>query len=389
MQIFVLCPVRYAATIAFVMESLIGLAERGHQVDVLVSDNADPPFHCDHPDVRVFEYSDTGPSSGLWYAAFMASACARARIQRYDLTIGLSQMGLIGAAHIKRRFGVPCVWFNDEIWSGNERHTLLGNAFGRLLKCLERRAGREVLFAVTQDVERARWVADVNRMESHVFRYLPNSRSGAARLSQSKYLHERFGFPEDATIVLWMGGVSPNDGALELAREAQNWPTSYRMVFHFRNVRPSAYGRAIIACHGTGATYVSREPIPYREVEDLVASATIGLGLYADKGVNSRYIGASSGKINAFLKAGVPCIVSDYEGLRWVQESGAGVCVKNASTILEAAGRIMQDIGTYRSRAVTTFDSHLRFDTAFAGIVEEIEDYIGQQYAKVPSRGRP
>lgn len=376
LHILMLCPLRYTAAMAFVVESIVGFATRGHRVDVLVSERAEPPFQCDHSHVRICRVPDPATSPGTWYLQFWKAAHRCARTCRYGVTIGVSQVGLVAAAGIQKRFGIPCVFYNDEIWFGNERHGLLGNAFGHLMKWWERRANRGVLFTVTQDPERGRFVMKTNRISRESLRYLPNSRAGCAQRLESKYMHRRFGFPDDTRIVLWMGAVSPGDGALELAREAASWPDGYRMVFHFRTASATPYMRQIMERHGGGRTYVSHKPIPYDEIDEMAGSATVGLGMYADKGINARYIGASSGKINSLLKAGVPCIVSDFEGLRWVEESGAGLCIKKPSEVFPAAARIIGDLETFRRRSIETFESRLRFDKAFAAIAEEIEGRV-------------
>jgi hypothetical protein len=371
-----LCPLRYVASIAFVMESIVAFAERGHRVDVLVSDVCDPTFECNHSNVRSFIFHDTSAKRGLHYFSFFKAAYQLARTMRYDLTIGISQVGLIVTAWIKKLFGIPCVFYNDEIWFGDERHTLHGNAFGYAMKFLERHANRQVLFTVTQDPTRGRFLAKINRIPMETLRYIPNSRAGQAGISKSKYMHKLLEFPCEAKIVLWMGALQPNDGALELACEAQDWPDDYRMVFHFRTEHPSPYMLSLLEYHGKGQTYISNKVIPYREVDRLVASATIGLGIYADKGINARYICSSSGKINAFLRKGVPCIVKNYEGLRWVEDLGVGLCVNNTSGVFEAVKKIVDNYETYQKRTIETFESLLSFDNAFAPIAEEIEKSV-------------
>lgn len=378
LRILILCPLKYVASIAFVMESIVGFANRGHKIDVLVSNHSDPSFSCDHENVRMYTYRDHERLRGLQYLEFIKTAILCAKTRRYDLVIGLSQMGLIAAVLIKKRFGIPCVFYNDEIWFGNERHTLLGNMFGYGMKFLERRANQQVMFTVTQDPERGRFLADVNHISMESLRYLPNSRTGSAQISTSTYMHDRFGFPPDTKIILWMGSVSPGDGALGLARNTDWWPKDWRLVFHFRSENFDPYKKKVIECNDRGSTYVSMKPVPYSEVDELIASATIGLGIYADKGINARYIGSSSGKINLFLKSGIPCIVPDFEGLRWVEESGAGLSVEDSSCVFKAAIKIVKDYKKYQRDCIKTFESRLSFDNAFEPIAIKIERRLGK-----------
>ena len=143
LSILMLCPLRYVASIAFAMESIVAFADRGHSVDVLISDDADPPFDCDHPLIRIHTFRDASLRRGMQYRELLKTARLLAKNEHYDLTIGLAPMGLIVGASIKKQFGIPCVFYNDEICFGNERHTLLGNAFGYAMKFLERLANRK------------------------------------------------------------------------------------------------------------------------------------------------------------------------------------------------------------------------------------------------------
>jgi hypothetical protein len=371
-----LCPLRYTGSIAFVIESINGFAERGHKIDVLLSNHADSYLEFQNQNVRKVYYNDKSARKGGWYYGFVRAVRNCAGNYRYDLIIGVSQMGLIAAAYMHAMKETPYVFYNDEIWFGNESSSISGKAFGRLMKTLERCANKRAMFTVTQDGDRAKFVSKANKISMKSFRYLPNSRRGGAESYHTKYLHRRFGFPPDTKIILWMGAVSQGDYAMQLAQLAGKWPEGYKMVFHFRTAQPNEYMREIMKYQSVGATYVSSAPIPYEDVPAMAASASIGLGLYADKGVNSRFIGASSGKINCFLKYGIPCIVNNYEGLKWVQTAGAGLCVERAAEVFSASESIIGEYGKYQNGCIQVYDALLKFDDAFASIAEEIENRL-------------
>jgi hypothetical protein len=282
-------------------------------------------------------------------------------------------MGLMTAAHIKKHFGIPCIFFNDEISFGNERDSILGNVLGNITKYYERIANREVLFTVTQDARRARLLAKVNHIPIESIRYLPNSYSGAACLLKSKYIHELFNFPPEKKIILWIGGVSFEAGALALARDAVGWPETFGLVFHFRSQSIKRRMDELMKFQGKGQVYISNSVLPYAEVDRLVASATIGLGLYPTGNVNIEEMWSASGKINGFLRRGVPCIVSKLKGLRWVENSGAGICIDNALNVFESAKKITADYDTYQKKSLDVFESYLSFDKHFNVIMKEIE----------------
>lgn len=376
LKILMICPLRYVGAMAFVMESIIGFAKRGHFVDVLVSDNADPSITFHHPHIHIYTFRDSELIKGIQYFKFLRKSWWCTKTRRYDLIVGLSQIGIITAAYLKRHFGVPYIFFNDEIWFGNERQTLFGNAFGYTMKFLERRSNQTALCTVTQDPIRGRFVAKTNRISIDSMLYLPNSQAGKAEISSSTYLYDHFGFPTKIKIVLWLGAVTSKGGALELAQEACEWPEDYRLVFHFRTNRPTAYMQKIMNLHGSGKVYISQDTIPFRDVKQLAGSATIGLGIYEDRGVNVRFIGASSGKINTYLQMGIPVIVSDFEGMTWLEKAGAGICVQSVSEILSATRKILAEYPSYQRRAVNVFEKQLSFDKHFSKIAEKLEKSI-------------
>ena len=101
LSILMLAPLRYVASMAFVMESIVAFAELGHQVDVVVSGNCDPPFACSNPNVRIRAYKDTWTQRGIHYLKFFETAWRCAATRPYDAVIALSQMGLIAANLLK------------------------------------------------------------------------------------------------------------------------------------------------------------------------------------------------------------------------------------------------------------------------------------------------
>lgn len=387
MNILFLVPLRYAAALPFVVASIHKWVERSHNVTIVASDGLTPELSVGSDRATMRRFRDSGLPRGIRYWTFASKAWQVSGTEHYDLIVGLSPLGLIAAAWIARRLGCPYVYYNDEISFGNERGTYLGNLLGHGVKALERWACRKAMFTVTQDPLRGRYVAETNRVSIGSLRYLPNSRAGAASIRQSYFLHDRLGFAHSDKAILWMGHAGPGGGALELAREATLWPRGWRMVFHLRADPKNPYIRELLACHGRGAVHVSTQMmLSYEDTDELAASATIGLGFYADEGINVRCMGFSSGRINHLLKNGIPCIVRDFEGLRWVEDHGAGLCVPSTAGVFNAAKEILSAYADYRARAALAFDRLLGFDKAFEGIVTETEHALETAGKRRPGR---
>ena len=334
LSVLFLAPIRHLGTMAFGMESVAGFALRGHRVDVLTSSLSSTPLHFDHGNIGLYWYPDHQYPWRKLYLAFFRHAFWLCRQKRYDLLVGLSEMGLIAAHSLHKRYGMPYVYFADELHMGNERNNVLGRLYGVSVKCMERLAHSRAFLTVTLDPWHGRLLAKVNSASRSTLRYLPNSRAGSAGLAESYTLHDCLGIPRDGRIVLWTGLLRPGDGALDLAQSTAHWPADLWLVFHFLPDRRFPYKQAIAACDRQGQTRVSTRPVPYDEFPDLAASASVGLGLCEDVGPNIRWMGYSCGKVNFFLKMGIPCIVNRYPGFRWLEKAGAGRCVGSPSDVL-------------------------------------------------------
>jgi hypothetical protein len=379
LKILFLAPHVYTGTMPFAMESIASLADRGHHVDMITSSIASPPITFSNRNIKVFVFKDTETIMRFTYFAFFKKALMSVSHGDYDVVICLSQHALIAGYMINLIFNKPHIFYNDELHFGNESKRLLGKAYGSIIKKFERVANRHVLFTVTQDPLRGQILTKLNNISLNTLRYLPNSRTGAAEIKKSFFLHDKLNLSNDIKIILWPGGTRPGDGAIELARSTKQWPVDYRMVFHFPKRPITDYMKEIIAYNGVGRTLVSTEPIPYEDVDNLMTSASIGLGLYADQGPNVYFMGTASGKINSFLQFGIPCIVNNFEGLRWIEKNGAGICINNASETLSSIQKIFSEYHRYQQQSVDTYNNLLNFEQAFKPIAEELEKLLIKQ----------
>lgn len=374
LKVLFVVPLRTAATMNFISGSIMGFSERGHRVDVLVSDVCHPPFDVSGPNINVLYYKDSRTSlfRGLFPGLISRSfRCAENR--KYDLIVGVSQIGLIIAGLLHKRYRIPYIFFNDELWFGTERGTALGNMYGLFLKTLERRANRNAIFTVTQDPVRGKFLSKINSISMSSLRFLPNSPPGKAEWKPSTYLHQKLGIPSQSRIILWPSTVRGGDGGLELAQQAVCWPSDLAMVFHMPSSKGSKFVRQICALNRKGRVYVSLDPLPIEKVEEVFRSASVGIVFYRDAGINNEFLGFASGRINSFLRYGVPCIANECVGLRWLQDSKAGVLVKNSLGVLNAVQLVLSHQEGFRDLCIQQFEKHLSFSKAFCSICEELE----------------
>jgi hypothetical protein len=375
-KLLILCPLAYIGSMTFVMEGIQLFKKKGYSVNILVSDNCDPPLDIDSNTANIYHFTDKGTRRGAKYSYFLVESFRLVSKSNYDLVIGISQIGLIVSSLVHLYKRIPIVFFNDEIWFGNERTHFYENIVGYVMKVFEVIANQFAILTITQDPFRAFYLSRVNKISEQQIRYLPNSQPGVAENIKSTYLHDLLGIAKNRNLILWMGAVSPGDGALELARNSQRLPADYALVFHFRSKNVSNYMKNIMDHQDKKSLYISNKPVNYEMVTDIVNSASIGIGIYARKGINTEYIGYSSGKINSFLKGGIPVVVSNFKGLSWIEKSNAGIQIDNMDEIWNAFYKISQNYDYFQANTLIAYDNHLRYDRYFDALSDEIKHML-------------
>jgi glycosyltransferase involved in cell wall biosynthesis len=386
MRVAFVAPIRHLASMPFAVEAIRSLAERGHEVDVMIPSRTEPKFVPPHRRCRAVTYRQGESSVDALFLSVVrllrtVRACGR-RVE-YDAAIGLSQKGLVAAAMMLGRRVKSVVYLNDEIWYGPEGGSWWATRLVSIgWKWLERRYCRRVSFSVTQDSGRARLLAEVNRIPIGSVMLLPNSPSGRGSRIRSRYLAKRLNLSEDSVILLWAGMIPSYGCALELVEESSKWPSQFKLVLHTRmNAQHDPFLKRLMTEAEPERVKFSLQPVPYEEVGSVVGSADIGLALYANSGSNAREMGLSSGKVNHYLKAGVPVIAQDFPGLRWVEEEGCGICVSGPREVAVAAETILRNYDAFAENAVRTFNELLSFDRAFEKIAERLERECGEHEA--------
>lgn len=366
-------PLAYVASMSFFVELIETLAAAGVRVHVITVPALDPPLKNAGARIDILQPAPLGRGRwarlrSLWWMLGEIRRVLR-RDPQVEHVFGLSQLGL--ALCLLALTGRPqqLVYLNDELWF-NDHEKL---PFYGLRKWLERRGCARAAVVVTQDRDRGRLLACINGFPPHKLAYLPNSRRGAAMRRRTHLLHDLLGCPRDVKIVLWMGAVSEGDGSLEIARQAVGWPRDFLFVYHFRSKAPTPYKRCLIELAGRGRNRIVDRSFEPDEIEDAYASAHVGVVFYPGQGINSEYIGASSGKLNMFLKAGVPCLVSRGRGLAWATREAGCEAIDSTEGLLQAVRRLEDDYDDRSSRAVATYNRRLSFDPAVSRLLERLE----------------
>lgn len=116
---------------------------------------------------------------------------------------------------------------------------------------------------------------------------------------------------------------------------------------------------------------VSTEPIPFDSINDLIASAHIGLALYPDGDLNSKYTAFSSEKIARYTQCGIPFIAFNNEDYRHLKQLfNCCELVDSYDEIPSAAQRIFDSYSEYTGNAKAAFPHFYSLENTSKNLLE-------------------
>lgn len=353
-------------------------AAAGFQVEVMtVRNRRYMPTRFDEAAIRVrwmpLATFDSEPEP-RWAATLLFTAWAlwRALLSPPRLVFAGGIRGLLAAWTVSLVRRVPYVNYQTELYIGAKLDTKLA----RLVKAVERRAAQKAVVTIEHDPQRRELlVADLGVPLERVV-VVPNAPLGPARALESSFLHEHLQIEAGTPLVVCPGTLSDFFQSRQVVSAAQGLPEPWRCVLHSAQPRSTdePYIRELLALNTAGRVVFSLAPIPYSQIDRLMASARAGLVLYASElGQNTATVGLASGKLSHFLKIGVPVIVSPLPGLAdFVREHGVGEVLERPEQLPGLLARIAADAAGYRARCLAAFDAHLAYQAAFRGVLERL-----------------
>lgn len=314
-------------------------------------------------------------------------ALARARLavsrqpRPYCCLIGVDPDGLALAAAIGR--GAPIAYYSFELLLSYE----LTTPDEQRLKAQERALSRQAAFVIVQDEQRGRLLAEDNGLDWERLVLVPNAPVGRARRAPSDYWHQRFGLAPDQRVVLHAGSLGDWTGIQAIVDSVATWPEPWVLVIHTRyDAESTPYVEELRSRSDPNRVRYSLKPVPRQEFDALVDGADVGLAFYVPSGDSSftrrniETIGLSSGKLAAYLRAGLPVITNAATSIAaQLEREGCGVVVEDAGGIAAALPRIEAGYATYSAGAVAFFERHLDFARSFQHVIERIDRLNGCQ----------
>jgi glycosyltransferase involved in cell wall biosynthesis len=118
--------------------------------------------------------------------------------------------------------------------------------------------------------------------------------------------------------------------------------------------------------------------VPEEELQEIIASASVGVVFYGDEVANSRLTAFASEKLARYLQAGVPIIAFDMGNYRVLMDRFAcGRLITAMEELPIAVDTIFADYERFSANALAAFNEIYSFDANF----EKVARFISENFS--------
>ncbi len=214
---------------------------------------------------------------------------------------------------------------------------------------------KDATYIITHDRWHGEFLMKHYGIDKKKLLYLPNASHTPIYQLKSTYLSDGLNIPSDKRILLHSGGLGVWFQCKELAKSTEQWDDDYVLVFHTSHqVETTPYYKEMTnEIQLNGKVFYSTKPVSNEVLDELVASAYIGVALYSVDvlGYRALYMGLAAGKIGNYLKCGKPVIATRLPSLSYIEEYQCGVLVDDVSQVKGAMIKIAQNYDFYSENA--------------------------------------
>jgi glycosyltransferase involved in cell wall biosynthesis len=318
-----------------------------------------------------------GLGEGLLFPGVVDQALGIMAGKPYRCLIGVEKRGLIWAGLVARKLHLPFFYYSLELYTddGEYWRTVTDDWFVYECQRLgERLHHPKAAATIIQDPNRAQVLFRDTRSTlpgANVF-YVPVSTLGGLYERPSHYLHESLGIPPERKIILYFGLIWQGRYVVELAQAAQSFPDNWVLVMH-GDVAGSAVEK-IKEVDVRQKVVLSLKMVPSEQIQEVVASADVGLLFYSGRSHNERLTAFASEKMALYMQCGVPFVAFDYPGFRQLaEEDQCGLTIGQLEELPVAIGKILMNHEKFHQGARRAFRKHYDFANNFAQVTEAID----------------
>jgi glycosyltransferase involved in cell wall biosynthesis len=297
--------------------------------------------------------------------------------KRYRCLIGVEKKGLIWAGLVARILRVPFFYYSLELYTndGDYWRIVTGDRF--TFECLrlgERLHHRNAAATIIQDPDRAQVLFDDTGVQysANPVLYVPVSVLGGPHERRSQYLHESLAIPRYRKIILYFGSIWERRYVLELTQIAQRFPEDWVLVMH--GEASEGIEEKIRKLDQRQKVIFSLKMVPVDKIQEVIASADVGLLFYSGDTHNERLTAFASEKMALYMQCGVPFVAFDYPGFRRLADNErCGMAIGRLEEMPEAIHEILLSYAAFREAAYRAFDKHYNYAWNFAKVIEAID----------------
>lgn len=355
------CP--HLANVPVVSAIIEKLAGAGYEVRVfapqaagaVLPPGAAPVVHVGNP----WTWQGYGWSRPLGHRGFLRAWALRERLRRnYRAMLMVDSAAAELAAVWAPIFRVPQFYCSLEILVEKDLPATAQTL--RRWHRLEARRLPEYRGYVVPDDVRAAVLAAEYRLDPGKMICIPNSWRNLPPQPKTGVLRRMFGLSAQDRILIYAGNIGPGFGLEDILASVASWPEHWKLVLHSSfgahvNPRIAFELDLIRRLAPPGRVWLTRPDLAAEDYWNLLADADAGIAFYTRNGdewgwlTNNQVMGYASGKINAYLRAGLPVITNRYTNLEEMilAPERAGVAVESAAEIpaalqaIDAAGAEM------------------------------------------------
>jgi len=237
---------------------------------------------------------------------------------------------------------------------------------------------------IIQDSDRLQILSEFFQTEIPNFFYLPNSPLNTNHSNiNHNFFREKFNIcpKQFPWIISQAGMINDYTNSRVLAKSFAAIDSGCVLVLHGVNPHERTdngdYLKVLEKVNSRNLI-LSLNPVPLEQVDDVYASTTIGLALYANTGSNNfTKIGMASGKLAYYLKHGKPVLISNLPSLvRLNEKYNFGEVIAdpaNPEEIQLALHKIINSYKTYSQNAKNCFHAEFDFEKNMLAIVDFID----------------
>ncbi len=362
------------------------LAEAGFKVELYCRDDG-KDWQVSYPDaVTIERIGPVHANTQRNYFSFCRHAMSRGK-RSATAFIGHDLHGLVPARLLAGRFKRPLVYHCYDYSGNGYGRTFSTSILGMLQFGFARRAG----LVTVPDEGLAQLLASDLRLKRLplVMVNSPLNRSKREGALHTALRERERNFDK---IVLRQGRIGPGHALEVTLRSIPRW-TSRKWGFVVMGIGDAGYIQSLTELAvslGVENQFVVLPPVAYDQVARFTGDADLGHALYEPAHVNNLNI-AGACKIQEYLAAGLPLLVSDRPSLRsLIEEYSCGVtaCDTSPQDIARAVNTLLDDEESARQMglaAAHAFETKFRFDFQFQPVIDVLQGLS----KKEPTAGPP